>query len=83
MHLASLTVNGVLYEEFHQRPFKRNCPQGECVVEFKRTDNAHIYDIADRLNKRTLEDEMNPQPRPPLPDLSALPPPCVSWAAYE
>ena len=78
MYLASLTVNGVLYEEFHQRPFKRPF-QGECIVEFKQTDNPHIYDIEDRLKKQTPEEEMNPQPRPPLPDLNALPPPFVFW----
>ena len=33
--MASLTVNGIQYEEFHEQPFKCNYPLGECVVEFK------------------------------------------------
>ena len=72
--MASLTVNGVLYDDFHQQPFRNDHPQGECVVEFEPTDNPLFYDIADRSGRLTLEQEMNPQARPPLPDLGLLPP---------
>ena len=71
--MASLTVNGVLYDEFHQQPFKRDHPRDECVVEFKPTDNPLFYDIDDRTGKLTLEQEMNPA-RPTLPNLGLLPP---------
>ena len=82
--MASLTVNGIQYEEFNEQPFKCNYPLGECVVEFKKTDNPLFYDEWDRRkNKLTLEQEMNPQARPPLPDLTALPPLSVLWTEYE
>ena len=56
--MASLTVNGVLYDDFHQQPFKNDHPRGECVVEFKPTDNPLSYDIDDRSGELTLEQEM-------------------------
>ena len=71
--MASLTVGGRTYEEFHLQPFKAGAPSEPCIVKFTPTDTPFFYDVADRRSSEpSLEDEMNPLAPAVLPAVRGL-----------
>ena len=66
---ASLTIEGLVYDEFIQQPFK-TCGGRvvEAQVTFHPTDDPFFYDLRDR-KMRPPRDELSPRPAPAFPAL--------------